>query len=459
MNEPQKPSLIPAVDPFGALASDVEGMLAGGDEPAVTDTPAAREPVVPETRVIEAQSRSAIRALIITSDDVITEGSIAQREAIARSALFEELHIIVFTDVQHPFVTLKIAPNAWVHPTNSTVWWRAPLDAHRIVRRELYFAGSFRADVIASDDPFLLGLTAAALAYWYERPLHVTASVDSEDEAFERKDPHNSYWKLVARFVFSRAAQVRALSEPIAASIRARYEHLEGAVDMIPRVLDIHAEVPASVDLHKKFPNFQYIMVLAGTFDTSESIAFAMSASQHALKQYQSVGLVIAGNGEGMTAIQPQIEARGIAGKVFTVAADDDALVGIVKTADTLLAFSSNTSEAIMSAAAVAGTPIIATTGGASDALIENEVSGLTFAPGDLGTAIKSINKYMGDSGYRKLMASRAKERIQRSADDVLIYNEKYRQSLEHAILGAVVHEEGAEQPAIDTEPNAAPSS
>lgn len=442
MSEKLESPKIEAHNPFGALAGDIEGLL--GETVVAESAIGEAAPQMSEERVIEAQARSTIRALVCTYDDVVTEGSVAQREAIARSGLFEELHIIVFTTVRYPFHTLQIAPKAWVYPTNSSSWWYAPYDAFRTARREMFFAGTFRADVVAADDPFELGLTAWGIASWYSRPLHVTAAVNPEEDAYLDEDPNNSYRRIIARFVFSRAVQVRALTESIAAMVRSRAPHLQNAVDVIPRFIDVHAyaDAKASFNLHQKYSQFQFIMVLAGMFDTTDSIAFALNASQHALRQYASVGLLIVGNGRGVESAQQLIAARGLAGKVFIEQCATENIPSFIQTADTLLAFSPDTSEEVLISAAATGVPILAVHGGIADSIIEDDVSGIIFAPSDLGSAIKGINRYMGDSGYRTRMSMQAKERIKGVGGDVLVYNERYRLSLERAILGTVVMEE-----------------
>ncbi len=441
---PQENSTPGAPEPFKGLSDEVESLLG----PSVSSTIAreneldVREEVrvdIPESKVLLTPvTRSRVRLLLVTDEDVCLEGSVAQRTIADYGALFDELHVITRTKGAYTFKVLQISQNVWAYPTNTKTWWRFPLDAYRIAKNQLFFAGTFRADVVASSDPFELGLTAWWIAKKFHRGLHVTVSNDPDDPTFLDEDQWNPYRQLISRFVLPRATRVRALSEALVRALIARHSELEHRIDMLPNYFDARSLVDAvpAFDLKKRYSQFTFIMLICGHFEQSARACFAIDAASHALRQYTTVGLVVAGAGPAMERIAHHVREKGLSRKVMIEHFSENDLPAYLKTASMLISTETgDQNDHILSAAALLGAPVLALEGGMASTLYKDGSSGLMCKQNDIGCMIKAITRYMGDASFRKFAAEHAKVHAEETLGDPQTYRTRYQESIEATLL------------------------
>ena len=124
-----------------------------------------------------------------TDRNIFKENSAVRARQIEYGALFDELHVVIFTRLLSFLPTkAQIAPNIWVYGTHS-------LSKLLYISQATKIAGRIIADrkltpensVITVQDPFETGLVGAKLKKKFGLPLHVQIHTDFLSRHFETK--------------------------------------------------------------------------------------------------------------------------------------------------------------------------------------------------------------------------------------------------------------------------------
>lgn len=425
-----------------SLKNEVEEQLERREEEAQVE-PVETELSGPQLRT--QGERKKIRVLMISSErNVFVDGSPAQARIARYGELFEELHLIVFTDRSYEFGGMQLAENVWAYPTNSKSRWFYGLDAIKIAKKQLLFSGSFRADVISAQDPFETGLVGYWLSKRFKRGLQLQLHTDPYEPYFKEQDELNKYRLWISRFLLPRADRVRVVSDRLREEIEKRYPEIKGRVDVLPIFTDLAdwRDATPEFNLHERYPQFKFIILMASRLVPEKNIGFAIDACQFVLRQYETVGMVIVGDGPERESIEEKIKERGLEGKIILEPWQHD-IRSHMKTADMFLLTSTyeGYGQTLVEAAA-SGLPVLTTLVGIAPTLFENEESGLVCPIGDMGCVIKGINAYLGNNALRQLCAKNAQERaFSFVASNVDSYQELFRESMERAVLSQVTKE------------------
>jgi glycosyltransferase involved in cell wall biosynthesis len=280
----------------------------------------------------------------------------------------------------------------------------------------------------------------------------VTVAQDPNDPEFLDQNDWNPYRLLMSRFVLPRAKRIRVMSEPLLRAITIRHKGLEGKIDVLPRFYDVAAlgEVTPSFNLHERYPQFTFIMLLYGRIDRNAHAEIAIDAASHALRQYPSVGVVVAGYGPGVSSLRSYVHAKGLSEKIVFETPRDTDMSSYLKTADMLISSASaHQPDELYIAAAAVGIPVLVTKVGIVETLFENTVSGLVCVPGDLGCLIKGINRYMGDGAFRTNCAGQARMRVLAISGDPVLHATRYKESIEQTLI-AMSKDESREDTKIE---------
>ncbi len=235
--------------------------------------------------------------LSIGSDRKIFEaGSAARERMIEYGTLFTELHIIIFSLAEHNLKPEKISDNVWIYPTNSKNRFRYPFDARNVFLSEL---GAVKPDVITTQDPFESGLAGWLITRRSQTRLHMQIHTDFLSPYFARSSRLNFIRVRMASWLLPKADAIRAVSDRIRQSLSRIDRSLVAKTTVLPIHTDISVftDAPITADLHKRYPQFSFIILMASRLTQEKNIGFAFAVLRDIVLKHQNVGLVIVGDG------------------------------------------------------------------------------------------------------------------------------------------------------------------
>jgi glycosyltransferase involved in cell wall biosynthesis len=190
--------------------------------------------------------------------------------------------------------------------------------------RALFWRPAAAFDLVTSQDPFENGFIAWRLARRLGAKLQFQIHTDFLSPYFWRESFKNKIRVLLARFLLPRAAGIRVVSRRISEKLKARAVVLPIFVD-----LNQIKNAPIQTDLHRKYPQFEKIILMASRLTREKNIGLAIEAMAEVVKRYPRAGLLIVGSGPEKTKYH---SSQNI---IFEDWTDD--LVSYYKTADLFL--------------------------------------------------------------------------------------------------------------------------
>ncbi|HEU0080913.1 MAG TPA: glycosyltransferase [Candidatus Paceibacterota bacterium] len=382
------------------------------------------------------------RVLMISTDaKILEEGSAVRVRMAEYGQLFEELHIVVFCRKNFRFShidsqeggegagRIQISRNIFAYPTLSASKLLYVRDALKI-GSSLFDNRKSNIDnfVISTQDPFETGLVGARLSEKFGVPLHVQIHTDFHSPYF-KGSLLNKVRIALARRSLSRARAVRAVSERIRSSLPESWQ-LKASV--LPIFADLQAirgapaPAEARLDLRKKYPQFDKVVLMASRLTKEKDFGTAIAAFSEALKGFPRAGLVIVGEGPQKEEIGARSRELGIEKSVAVEPwADRQTLVSYMKSCDAFLSASLYEGYGLsMLEAHTSGAPLIATDAGIAPLLASKE--GLV-PPQSSKTMAISLKKALGGE-----LRNRKYEYPYSSRQ---AYMEAYKRDVERALL------------------------
>ncbi len=378
---------------------------------------------------------------ISTDRGLFVEGSAVQTRHISYGKLFSELHIIVFTKATSKLPEkMQISQNVWVYGTHSLFKFQYISKAVAIglqLIRDRHFLPE--NTVMSVQNPFETGLVGAKLARQSRLSLHVQIHTDFLNPYFIRESIANRLRSRLALKVLKRASAVRIVSKKIADSIpRGMLKN-----DVVPMVLPIfvdtkkidEAPLCAEKNLKTKYPQFNFILLIASRFTKEKNISFALSVLSHLLKEYPKLGLIIVGSGPEKNMLHKRSQQSDLAGHVFFEDWQSD-VTSYYKSANLFLSTSNYEGYGMTIIEAIAaGCPTVSTDVGiACEVLREGERS-FACPIGKLDCFTDAVSSLIEDNSLRERFIREARSRL----PDVVLEDEEkylslYRESVESAL-------------------------
>jgi len=238
--------------------------------------------------------------MISTDRNIFKEGSAVRARMIEYGKNFDELHIIIFAKKSAGFADENISKNVFVYPTQSFTKFGYMVDAIRVGRKIL--SADCRLPTcdysISSQDPFETGFVGVCLAKRFGLPLELQIHTDIGSPYFLYSFL-NKIRLVLARYTLPKASHVRVVSARIQKYL---VEHLKidaGKIEIRPIQVDMAKlkNTPIAVDLHKKYPQFKKIVLMASRLEKEKNIAFAIRVWKEVSKTVSDAGLIIVGSG------------------------------------------------------------------------------------------------------------------------------------------------------------------
>lgn len=388
-----------------------------------------------------------INLISIGSDrNLFKEGSAARARQIEYSQLFNELHIVVFTKSKSFPKKIQIAQNVWVYGTQSLTKlshvYQAIDVAGRIVRDRNFLPEN---TVVTVQDPFESGIVGKRLKKKYGINLHVQIHTDFLSPYFAKESLLNRFRVRVARTVLPFADAVRVVSQKISNDLLYVKSDTQSSMylrpGVMPTVLPIFVdlkkiqETPISVDLKSKYPQFNFIILVASRQTKEKNISFAITLFQKLLGRYQRIGLVIVGSGPEQKKLKRQVEKLGLQNKIVFEPWQEN-LVSYYKTAHLFLLTSNYEGYGMTLVEATAShCPIVSSDVGIAGQILNNGTESFACPIGDAECFFQRICALIENPALRTLFVHETRQRLEKIIiQDKVAYLELYRKNIESAL-------------------------
>ncbi len=296
--------------------------------------------------------------------------------------------------------------------------------------------------LITSQDPFEAGLAAWMLKKIYKIPLQIQIHTDFLSPYFWKESLINKLRVLLAKFLIPRADGIRVVSERIRASLVAsaclpvgRANSL-APITVLPIFIDVKAikNAPISIDLHKKYSQFDFIILIASRLTKEKNIGLAIEAMSELVKKYPKLGLVVVGSGPEHKALQKLIVKGQSSNVVIEPFVSQDTLFSYYKTADLFLLASNYEGYGRTAIEAMAvGLPVFMTDVGLAGETLVNEENGVVVPVGDREAIVDSISSLITDKSKKDKLSTNALKTVEKliTKDQCL---ELYKQLAENCL-------------------------
>ncbi len=241
----------------------------------------------------------SLKVLSIGSDrNLFVKDSEAQKRIKEYGNLFDELHIVVFSTRNYQLfpqrgisrretiINYKITDNIFIYPTNSRSRWFYIWDAYKIAKLSII---NYQLSIVTCQDPFESGLVGWLLKMRYKLPLQLQVHTDIFSPHFRRESLLNGLRVLIAKFLLPRADGIRVVSERIKASLSTFDFRLSTKITVLPIFVDIKKIQSAKIktDLHQKYPEYDFIILMASRLTREKNISLAIEAMHELATKYE----------------------------------------------------------------------------------------------------------------------------------------------------------------------------
>ncbi|MDO8555221.1 MAG: glycosyltransferase family 4 protein [bacterium] len=326
-----------------------------------------------------------MKVLSIGSDkNLFVEGSNVRRRILEYGSLVEELHVIVFSKrkLQGRDYVLRVADNIFLYPTNSWSKWFYIFDALKIAKLILKNSDQW---LVTAQDPFESGLAGWFIKRKLRIPLQLQIHTDFLSPYFRRESVLNKIRTIIAKFLIPRADCLRVVSQRIKESLKTINYKLKTEPIVLPIFVDAEKikNSPIKTNLHDKYPQFDFIILMASRLTKEKNISMAIEAMQNITKKYPRAGFVIVGDGPEKENYELLVTSYLLQKNVIFESWSSD-LVSYCKTADLFLLTSNYEGYGMaVIEAMIAGCSVIMTDVGLAGELLKNDVNGVVIPVGD----------------------------------------------------------------------------
>ncbi len=259
--------------------------------------------------------------LMISTDRRIFEKDSGVRERMMEYGRgLDELHIIVFARKSAGFVEEKIGENVFVYPTQSTTRFRYIFDAIKIGR--LILSKDYQPETsdwsVSCQDPFETGLVGTSLAKQFYLPLELQIHTDIGSLYFTYSFL-NKVRIIIARYTLPKASHIRVVSTRIQKYLVDQLKIDSSIIEIRPIQVNVESlkNTPVILDLHKKYPQFKKIVLMASRLEKEKNIGFALRAWKKVSDIVSGVGLVIVGSGGEEKILKESVQKLNIEKRVI----------------------------------------------------------------------------------------------------------------------------------------------
>lgn len=365
-----------------------------------------------------------MKVLMISSDrKIFEEGSAVRARLLEYGRLVEELHVIVFAKQSARLLDKKILPNIFIYSTNSFSKFLHILYAIFCVLRLKRQGVS--VDVVTTQDPFEAGLAGYIITRFFNARLHVQIHTDFMSPHFARESLLNRARVILAKFLIPQANAIRVVSNRIENSL-SKVKGQRSKVAVLPILIEPYKET-MFVDMKKKFPQFDKIVLVVSRLSREKNIDSVIEAMGAVVQKYPTAGLIIVGDGPERDSLVLKTKNNNLEDNVVFEGWQNN-LDSYYKSADVFVLASYYEGYGMVVVEALTlGCPVIMTDVGCAGDIVRDGENGLIVPVGDTPSLSNAIEKVL--SGEIKLITKTPKLSTKEE------YFIAYKKSLESALV------------------------
>jgi glycosyltransferase involved in cell wall biosynthesis len=293
--------------------------------------------------------------MISTDRKIFEEGSDVRARQAEYAKDWGEVHIIVFNKRSKkqknslpptPYSETVISPNCWAYSTGSHFKFLYPFDAMKLGRFIMEKRG---ITDITCQDASLTSMAGVSLTKRFKGKtsnavtleIQVHEDIGSSNYTFNWT---NKVRKFLALNYLPKADSIRVVSERIKRYLVGNLGINESKVIVRPIMIHVesikNASILAGADLHKKYPQFDKIVLMACRLEPEKNVELAIKTWPLVIEKHPKAGLIIVGDGSLKSRLERQAKGlKASAGEaiIFESWVDKPTLISYYKTADLFL--------------------------------------------------------------------------------------------------------------------------
>ncbi len=337
-----------------------------------------------------------MKLLILSTDQkIFEEKSSVRQRMIDYGGLFEELHIIIYTKRGFRMQNLGSSNHVFIYPTNTRFKLFYFFDVYRIAKKIILNSKSeiLNPWIITTQDPFETALVGYWLKKEFKIPLQIQSHSDFLSPYFKRESWKNKIRVFLGSWLIKKADGVRVVSERIRQSLVKNFQLPSSKITVLPIIFDTDdfQKQPVSIDLHKKYPNFESIILVASRLTREKNVGLAIQAMTEIIKHNPKSLLLIVGEGPEHRNLKFKIENLKLKDNIILEPWTDD-LVSYYRTSNVFVLTSNYEGGARSPVeAAAAGLPVIMTDVAPAREIIKDGINGFVVPVGDALTLAEKV--------------------------------------------------------------------
>ena len=352
-----------------------------------------------------------------------TDRALFDADSPVRSRLLEQadlatsLDIIVFTPTGEKFKEVKLGRKLTLHPTASASKFTYLSDAYKLGTKILSGAEDKSKWLITTQDPFLTGALGYMLSRKFTIPLHLQLHTDPWSREWQSERLRNKFELLIAKFILTKAAGVRVVSQRVRTSVLA----LGVTPDKITRVpiwvdAAMFRDGRPNFDLHRTYPSFSRIILSIGRLQPEKNYAKLIKVFSRISHIHDDTMLLIVGSGAERERLTTLARTLGVEKSVFILPWARD-VVSYYKTSDIYVQPSlyEGWGMAVIEAMS-SGLPVVMTDVGCAGEVVRNEETGIVVPTGDEEAIFNALNRLIEDNNLRVTLSMNGKEESKKLA-------------------------------------------
>lgn len=306
-----------------------------------------------------------MKVLMLSTDgNIFIEGSEVRQRMIDYGGLVDELHIIIFTSLKDGEQSKKIGANVFLYPTRTLfgLFCFYLIDVYKLGSQIIKKENGW---LVTTQDPFETGLAGWLLKVRLKLPIQIQVHTDFLSSYFSGESVRNRVRMVLGKSLLKKADGIRVVSERIKNSLieNCKLKIENSAIAVLPIVYDMDrfSKVEVKTDLHKKYPNHDFIILMASRLTKEKNIGLAVRALKEVVKKHPKVLLLIVGSGPEFEGLRLQVVSCKLQDFVVFEPWTND-MPSYYKTADVFVLTSNYEGGARSPAEAIAsGLPVVMT--------------------------------------------------------------------------------------------------
>ncbi len=365
-----------------------------------------------------------------TDRKVFEEGSAVRERLLKQSALFDELHVIVFCRMEEGFKAQQLG-NLWLYPTNSFSRALYIKDSVSLARALIAQRGmNGENSVVTVQDPFECGLAGLLVCRKSNIPLQVQVHTDLLNPEFLRVFWLNRMRVRIARHVLRKASGIRAVSRRVAEAVRTIVPAASTPIVVLPvfarQALESLSEPPSAKLNSRRSPR----VLSLGRFAREKDFPVLLRTFAKARERTGHAELLIVGEGPEEGLIMREVKALRLE-KDVQYKPWQTKLSSLYREADIVLATSRFEGYGlVLLEAAAHAKPIVSTDVGIIRELIPASYERFICPVGDVECLARALAELIDDEDLRLSYGAALRSQAQQLLIPEDAYGKLYYQSI-----------------------------